>query len=899
MSLSVSQITAQLEAVLASDASARAVAIRADHAQPWPPTVRVKGRQFAIQWRESQLAMRDALAQLEMESEDNGLALVTPLRAPDLAEDIVARLARRRVFQPEGWEMVRQLFGANKTDARLGAFPWMPQLLMDGSARGPFTPVPNGFLDLETAWREILQRFLALSTARPDAITLLRWTMTSGNERLLDPLPPPARAAALAWLGQSAGVEGALILACVKEGRALDAVPLGLVCGVVFSVEGEGVAELAHAAIRLERYIGGVHLGLKEGRRWAEAAQSAIADPGNATEMVRPFLDRAEALLAELRVAEWAHLSAHLPSALEERLRTYAEQLASHAEHPSVTTLSLVEGAAVRVTSHALARNRSARFERMEMSGRLARWLTQSASIPSSVEALLCWQADEGAFVDWAKFRLLGGDELPELSAAYSAVRSAVVARRQAIVRRFSELLPRWNAQMQVSSPRVVPIESILDRVVAPMAASSPVLMLVMDGMSGAIFRELFAMPEHFEWTAMVRTDQPAPLIGIAAFPTITEVSRASLLSGALTTGAAPQEKAAFATHAALLASSVAGLPPRLFHKGDLAEATNFAQAVRDAIANPKQKVIGIVHKAVDDHLSGPDQLHQRWSLEELRLLMPLLHEARMARRVIVVTADHGHVLDDGSIGIGGAESDRWRAGSNAARQEEIVLKGGRVRVPGGPGGEGVVVCLWDEGARYGNRKNGYHGGASLQEVTVPIGIMVPSGLALPGWQPAPPARPEWWDMAMQSTVEIPHAMPVPEAAARRTPRRAQAPIAQGSLFDDNESKASAQGPGDWVSALFKGAVYQSQRRLAARVAPNEDVLRVMLESLAERGGKLSRTTLAQRLNLPEMRLGGLLSAARRILNVDQAAFLEVNDAAGMVELNQALLARQFDVDPR
>src|SRR6185436_7631118 len=104
---------------------------------------------------------------------------------------------------------------------------------------------------------------------------------------------------------------------------------------------------------------------------------------------------------------------------------------------------------------------------------------------------------------------------------------------------------------------------------------------------------------------------------------------------------------------------------------GDLADSTNLAQEVRSSITNPHQKVVGVVHNAVDDHLSGPDQLHQRWTLEDLKLLMPLLREAREARRVVVVTADHGHLLEDGTtqISVGSPPeklSDRGRPGNDA-----------------------------------------------------------------------------------------------------------------------------------------------------------------------------------------------------------------------------------------
>ena len=70
--------------------------------------------------------------------------------------------------------------------------------------------------------------------------------------------------------------------------------------------------------------------------------------------------------------------------------------------------------------------------------------------------------------------------------------------------------------------------------------------------------------------------------------------------------------------------------------------------------------------------------------------------------------------------------------------------------------------------------------------------------------------------------------------------------------------------------------------------------MRLLLEALAERGGKLSRTALANRLSLAEVRMGGLLSAVRRMLNVDQAAILTVDEAGGSVDLNITLLQQQF-----
>jgi hypothetical protein len=95
---------------------------------------------------------------------------------------------------------------------------------------------------------------------------------------------------------------------------------------------------------------------------------------------------------------------------------------------------------------------------------------------------------------------------------------------------------------------------------------------------------------------------------------------------------------------------------------------------------------------------------------------------------------------------------------------------------------------------------------------------------------------------------------------------------------------------------LLSSPIYASQRQLAARVALADDKMRQLLEALAERGGKLSRSALANRLALAEVRMGGLLSAVRRVLNVDQAPVITVDEAAGSVDLNIALLQQQFNL---
>lgn len=891
MSLSTPQIAAQLDRVLTSDASAVAIAIRASSKQPWPDYVTQLGREFQLRWCESSLAIREALCDAEQhDPKTSGLVVITPLATHEVAEDIAARLFKAQVFQPEGWDIVRQLFQAKETDARLGRLAWMPQILIDGASRGAYPPVANGFLDLETAWREVLHRFLGIETARPDAVALLCWAMDSAAEARLAQLPAPARSDVMRWLGETAGLAGKMVLGCVDAGRTADALPLGLVCGVVFAKDGEGQTQLGQAAIRLERFVNGKHVGVAEGRAWAQAAAQVIRLGLDAS---RPALDRADALLREISVIGFARLSDVLPAALEQRLGDFASALTAQVAEPSQANLDQVERQADCALRHSLSVIQKPRMERVEMARRLARWLMNEIPEVTSLQAAVAWQSDQGAFVDWARFRLLGGDELPDLSQAYSACREAVIARRNAFAKPFAQALVQWNAQKPAPDGRIVPLESVLEHVLAPIAADHLTLLLVMDGLSTSIFRELFAQIASYGWAEMVPASTKHPLAGVAALPTITEVSRASLLCGRLNVGASSKEKIGFATNAALLARSRTGSPPRLFHKGDLAHATNLAPEVRAAIANTQQRVVGVVYNAVDDHLSGPDQLHQRWALEDLRLLLPLLREAREARRVVVITADHGHLLEDGTTQLPGGDSDRWRPGKHAATPNELAVSGGRVVTSDG---SNTVVCLWGESTRYAGRKNGYHGGLSPQEVAVPLSVIVPLGFALAGWEVAPPMQPEWWELPPLPKLSMVQLAPI--AAPKPASPKSAAHDRQPQLFEsDDQPLPDASMPPvtiDWIGALLASPIYASQRRLAARVALSDDHMRLLLASLSERGGKLSRAALARRLSMPEGRIVGLISAVRRLLNVDQASVLIVDETAGTVELNEALLHQQF-----
>lgn len=886
MAALASQMQAQLEAVLAKEPAARVVAVRVDTGQGLPDALEVRGRRFDVRWCESRMALREALVDSANRDTAQGLLIATPIPDTALPADIASRLARARVFQAKDWEIVRPLFGVSSVDARLGRYDWMAQALIDRAGQAPFPSLPGRFLDLDTAWREFLGRSLGLPAARPDATTLLGWTLDPAGDVQLGSMAEPIRRDVLAWFDTECGPVGQLVAATTRAGRRMDTVALASACGVIFAETKSAPAELAHAAVRLERYLANRHVTASEGRVWAAEARRLTEHLG--AEELQAALERADAVLDDLRIAEHARLGTLTPLALEQRLEDFAAALVVHVRDVSTDTSAAVEHAADAVLAHSLASVRPLRTKRVQMARRLARWLLQAPLEGAPYAELVAWQADQGAFVDWARFRLLGGDEQASLSKAYAALREAVHALRDTLNLAFARALLDVNRENRWMEGRAVPLERVLETLVAPLMANQPALLLVMDGLSLSIFRELMARSFSLGWRELVPEGTGQAWVGTAVLPTVTESSRASLLCGALRLGAAAQEKSAFASHPALQIGS-GKKPPLLFHKAEFLDGAGLSSALRDAVADTARRLVGVVYNAVDDHLGGPEQLHQSWQLEHLRGLLPLLQAARDARRVVVITADHGHVLEDASQLIKGAESDRWRRGDvHPTAAGEYLYQGGRVVSPGGDGG---VVCLASESLRYTGRKNGYHGGVSLQEVCVPLSVFLPFGTDLEGWMDAPPVLPEWWDLPVMP--EVPKQSERPRPARKLVPSHDK----QASLFAPAPASEPAEGKPPrigWIDALLASPTYVAQKQLAARVALSDEQMRALLLALQERGGKLGGTALAQRMRLPEMRLGGVLSAARRVLNVDQATVLEWDEGARTVALNRELLVRQF-----
>jgi hypothetical protein len=504
-------------------------------------------------------------------------------------------------------------------------------------------------------------------------------------------------------------------------------------------------------------------------------------------------------------------------------------------------------------------------------------------------EATATYAQDSG-FVDRARHALQSGDPLPEAATAYARLREVVAARRETGNQAFAAVLRTWN-EAGARGAEPVPVERLLDLIVAPLARDVPILFLVFDGLSFAVWRHLAESLPRLGWTEFRPRGRTATPAAAAVLPTVTEVSRTSLLCGTLSRGDQSTERAGFATHAGLVAASGAGRPPRLFHKADLGPGPELSTSLRDAVADRQQRVIGVVHNAVDAQLSGSDQIELSWSAEGMRQVAALLRVARDAGRVVVVTGDHGHVVEERTTLQAGGVGDRWRS-AGPPREGEVSITGGRVLSP--EGGHAVVLP-WSERIRYAGRHGGYHGGASPQEVLIPVAVFGDGGSPPPGWAAAPPAEPAWWrGMAAEPLMVVPPSSDT--LVTPLVPRRRPTDTRQPELFAAVPAVPVPENVqvSPWMAALMASDTYLAQRRLAGRGAPTDEVVLSLLRALSPRGGRLSGTSLAQALSMPAVRIGGLVNAARRLLNLDQAQVLS-QDGDDVV-LDERLLRVQFDL---
>jgi hypothetical protein len=895
--ISPQQLRSLVEDKWQRDQEAPAVGLHVTTAWRGPTEVEFDFGKASVVRADTVFQVREAL--LSAEQQRRRIILLTKLQYGDLGHDVVARLARCRLFPIDDWASLCSLFRAKELDHSI-CDQAVAQALLENAPSDGYPPVSAGILDAGTVWRAVSRHVFEMGESEPDLVGLLLWAASKpGSARYLnasDELKASLRKRLTGRLGDVADS----VLRFIESGASTNALALAVVCQVVFGEAKDPTLDAA--AARMEQYHANKPVSKGVGRTLGRAALDAIADLDRRDDprIAQHHMQLADELLRQFRCEDHAYRNRLTLLGYEQRLARLGEQIVSAIETPSESAVLRCEELQQQIANHRLAKvgRYQERSLRTEMAVRLVRWLSRPSPSSSAFAELAVVYLKELAFVDWARESICRGDEVSDLSKAFQQLDQVVFNRRSEFSRAFAKALVDWTSVGSKFSG-LFGVEDVLEQVVGKVASGNRVLLIVLDGMSWAVCHELLDDIRREHWfEATLNESSLPPLPVIATVPSVTNFSRATLLSGKLTSGDQGVEKRNFEDHPSLKACCDKKNPPVVFHKKEATEGMRgiVGDDLKKAILSEKNRVVGVVINAIDDFLAKGEQMPMIWSISRISPLGDLLKLARDSGRVVILASDHGHVWHRQDARKFSSETgSRWRLNVGSLEEGEVVVSGSRVR----DGREGSsVIVPWTEEIFYERQHNGYHGGATPQEMVCPLVILRDKSSAYSGLFPCEYPKPEWWSSAPTATMAMIEPSPMsmlpkhptglfdevlPEESEEPAPLHTVKPVSVPSR--------------EWIKRLLSSQAYKDQKAMIRRHAPDDSLIQSTLEALDNNGGIMTPAAFAKAADLPQARLDPLIAQMKRLLNVDGYEILTLNRNENKVELNVAKLKRQFDLE--
>jgi hypothetical protein len=881
------QLRKQVEGILKNYPDADIIGLKSANKWPSESTLEINGSSFLATQCVSQLSIREAI--LRAKAQDTRLVFVTHIEDPDLSCDLRAVLARRKLIPIKPWETVKDLFQANAIDGSVYQKQWVADVLLEKAPADGYKVAPSGFLSAERIWAEVLHLLLRIKTARPDAVDILTWSIDEKLVSQLESLSDTQFQDICQWIAPGPQSLECFLFTLLRDVPDVNAIALGLSLEVTTSELANDAEALKNAAIRIEKYTNNKPIPDSLRQKWYEAAYNAYQKliETNQKNTIAKIQTRLDNILKETGIKDYAFLSSVSQLGFEQRLVQFAKAVTEQLKSKKSPDFKSLGQLLTFSEAHLSAARSPRRVDRMKMAFRLLKWLSvENKNQKEAPKAFFNHSENylkDGGFVDRARDALSIGDECKELSQAYKNLIKQVQAIRETQNKDFAESLKKWT-ESGSESDALIKVEDFLKTILAPIAKHHRLLFIVLDGMNVSVFSELKDdLIWNDAWIEIVPECWEYPKPVIAALPTITETSRRSLIFGKLTASPKDDECKGFENNPALKEATGA-TPPKLFLKGEISSSEkHLSETLRNEIYSTRRKVVGTVVNAIDDSLYSNDQMSLSWRIEDIPILSQLLYAAREAGRIVIITSDHGHILDYHTKLYNYESGERWRPDDGNINDGEILIQGSRVLQPK----SGKMIAPYNETIRYGKKKNGYHGGVSPQEVVIPFTIVKWQQIEK-GWQGVPYYLPEWWDIRTDEPMPSAKESIVKRQKAPKTPESGQQFLFQEPQADELVESDS------WIYDLLNSSVLDNQKKLCGRAVLSDELIYNFIKTVFDHGGTIIQSTLAQAIGETPMRMRGIISVMQRILNVDGYAVLTFDSASSTIKINKQLLKTQF-----
>jgi hypothetical protein len=875
----------------------------------------VAGHRWRVVPTRCELELREQLPRPEDKRAEGSVFLID-WAADVLPLDVACRLAGGRLYHVARDARLAALFGARQVENGLAGSA-LAKLFLAG-AMAPPRKVQGLQLTHRAAWTSLLEaRFRLPETALTSSGALLAWAALNDSGPAFvrqaegDDLWRNVRRELGEWLRTTVGDAALVVWQAWELGlanRLLEVLPLLAAARSSDDafVAGQLAGQLAAWLPNLAANVRSVESALVEETNLATALPT---ERGSLLAM----LERSQTLAESAALERLTMASDRLPGGHRARERDLGGATQAFLDQPGPQRATAVVEALEHLENHALdvlLRSDDHRAARRNLA-RVALWLSNRESgAPLGTR----WQpavdlarryAEEGGYIEWARQQLRG---LRVADAALlSAARNLELASANAQKndhRTFAEAYVSWLEAGKPSSA-VSPIEDLGKQVLVPFLRGGDrrrLLVILMDGMSHATaVQVLTRLSTARRWAPIAwRRDGwhgvlPLPPV-LAVAPTLTEISRSAFFAGKADPRfgdeGTDKDPARWKAHRAL-ADLLGENSPPLFVRRDILSGHDLATDIRDAIKGDC-RAVAVVVNAIDEDLASSLQVAKDYSLTPILPLEALLSAAEEGERVVLLVADHGHILGDGARSLDGRLGKerpggaRWRAlaTDESPAAEEVALP----RAGWTPRGWDRVAVLWDPTVV--NRATGYgaHGGLSLSEAVAPAILIAPDWLerAIPddsGLAVRPLPTPDWWELRLRRVTARPESQPAAKAA----------PV-QASLFAPvvaDPLRPVAPASPAFIVALRRSSVFQNH--VAGLPAAETERVLAWLSILVEAGGSLPATDFAAVAGVRSHQVGGVV-ARMGVLNADGFAMIEHDHVGRRVVLHRSRLVQHYGI---